>query len=235
MEVTMKRPLHALFLLCCLGFLLWAPSAHAQWAVFDGANLTNNQIDEIRNYAQYLQQASTAIHEYQQLMATYQLDMAEYNSLNGVRSYQTLFDNPVLREFMPPDYANTLAQAAACPGLQGQMLASCIANGLHDASQSLLTTAEMAVNARRNQVQSLMNQLAQAKDAKDSADLNVRMTGEVANLLNEMEATKLEEEQRALDQQQQQQIVLNNVYSTASETPDPLGSMGAVSVKPITP
>lgn len=231
----MKRSLHVVLVLGCLALLGWSPKAHAQWAVIDGANLTNNQIAEIRNYAQYLQQASTAIHEYQELMSTYQLDMAEYNSMNGVRSWQNIFNNPLLREFMPPDYANTLAQAAACPGLQGQMLESCIANGLHDASQALLSTAQAAVNARRNQVQGLINQLGQAHDAKDSADLNVRLTGEVANLLNEMEATKLEEDQRALDQQVQQQTVLNNVYGTASESPDALGTMSGVRVNPITP
>lgn len=231
----MKRSLHSVLLFACVALFGLARPAHAQWAVIDGANLTNSQIAEIKNYAQYLQEASTAIKEYQELLATYQLDQEQYNSLNGVRTFQNLFNNPLLREFMPADYANTLAQAASCPGLQGQMLAGCIANGLHDASQALLSTAEAAVNARRNQVQSLVNQLGQAHDAKDSADLNVRMTGEVANLLNEMEATKLEEDQRSLDQQQQQQTVLNRVYSSANETSDPLGTEGGVSVQPITP
>ena len=205
-----------------------APAARAQFVVFDPANLSNNVMDEIENYVQYLNAVETEMHEYQQLQQ-------QYASLDGVRTYQELLNDPLVREFLPPGWENILAGVAtSCAGASGNAFAQCLTTKSDQADQSLLTEAESQVNARRNNVQSLINQLSTATDAKDTADLNTRMNGEIANVLTEIADLQLAQEQEALDEHEQQQAIINNDFAGTPPS-DPLANEQAVTVTPITP
>jgi type IV secretion system protein VirB5 len=209
-------------------FMALAPAAHAQWVVIDPANLSNNIMDEIENYLQYYQTVQTELNEYKQLQQ-------QYSSLDGLRNYQSLLNDPTVRQFLPQGWETTLANVAtSCSGATGDAYAQCLLTNGQQADQSLLSQAEAQVDARRNQVQSLVNQLSTAQDAKDTADLNTRMDGEIANVLTEIADLQLAQQQEAMDQQQQQQDVLNANLS-APPPQDPLASEQAVQVTPITP
>lgn len=172
-------------------------AAHAGIPVIDAASLADDITNEVSNLAQYVQQYNALVQQYNQALA-------QYNSLNGIRSFQALFNDPVARQYLPANWAQTYqaaTYAANCTQSDMGAKAACIATAKQSADNSMIAQMQVQIAQRRQNIQDLINQLGNAPDAKDTADLQARISGEVANLANEQ--ADLEAYKQASAQQDQ--------------------------------
>ena len=132
--------------------------------------------------AQYIQM----IEQYQQLVAT-------YKSLNGARGMERLVNNPLIRKYLPDDYANILSQGYGNWQQLRRLLDDPIGTkNLHRRARDQLAVDEAMVqeayrqaSKRIRDIQVLLDTLRYTNDAKDIADLQGRIQAEQAMIQNE--------------------------------------------------
>lgn len=132
--------------------------------------------------AQYIQM----IEQYQQLVAT-------YRSLNGARGMERLVNNPLIRQYLPDDYANILSQGYGNWRQLRRLLDDPIGTkNLHRRARDQLAVDEAMVqeayrqaSKRIRDIQVLLDKLRDTNDAKDTADLQGRIQAEQAMIQNE--------------------------------------------------
>lgn len=197
--------------------------ARAQWVVFDPANYAQQLMD----YVQYLMEVTQELNTYEQAVQ-------QYSSLDGIRNYQQLLSNPIIREFLPSGWQNTLQSFnAQCFSQSGDALVRCLGNTAQQV-QNLLSSAQSQIDTRRTDVQSLINQLSGTADAKQTADLQARVDGEIANILTEQADMTAMQLQLQEDQITQTNQVMTDL-SGATQLADPLQRLSAPTVQGIAP
>lgn len=177
-----KRNMKKLAASVALAGAAFAPvgSAHAFFG--GGANIATERTQVASWAAQYIQM----IEQYQQLVAT-------YNSLNGARGFHHLVNNPEIRKYLPEDYANILSQGYGNWQQLRRLLDDPIGTkNLHRRARDQLAVDEAMVqeayrqaSKRIRDIQVLLDKLRDTNDAKDTADLQVRIQAEQAMIQNE--------------------------------------------------
>jgi len=170
--------------------------------VIDVANLIQtilqvlNDVTEIANQVQQIKQLQ-----------------AQVDSINGVRGLGTVFNNPALRNYVPPEaykvlnginvsgYSGLSATAKAlrdigmiynCMDLSGAARTECQA-ALAQPYQhkGLLQDAMKAASARLAQINSLMNQINATADQKAILEIEARINAENALLAHEISQVQM--------------------------------------------
>jgi type IV secretion system protein VirB5 len=169
-----------------------------------------------------------------------------YNSMNGIRGMGKLVNNPLIRRYLPNDWSQAMTLLDSPGGYTG--LASKIQNiknasqlvSVADTGLSLTSKAAKLMEGQQNQaatnralseegykqasdriadIQTLIDKVDAAPDAKDIADLQARIQGEQAMIANEMVKlqgmAQLQQAQRDLMTQQAREI---SMMSTKSAT-----------------
>lgn len=178
-------------IMLCVGLTV-GHTAHAGIPVIDAANL-----------AQALQQVTAWSYQYQQMVQQIQQMQQQFQSMNGIRSMGNLVNNPLARQYLPADYQTILSQGV------GQWQAIYNASKMFDISKSPLAASSDAVRAfqavakqaainragaeegyktasqRFTDIQTLLNKVNSAPDAKDIADLQARIQAEQVMMQNE--------------------------------------------------
>ena len=155
-------------------------------ALFGGGGGGAKEITQITSWAaQYIQM----VREYNQLVE-------EYKSLNGVRGMADLVNNPAARKYLPDDYMSVLSTGYGA----WESLKSAIDSDGKNLSpkerhkrivKQIATDEAMTAEAYRRaserirDIQTLLNKVNDAPDAKDIADLQGRIQAETAMLQNE--------------------------------------------------
>ena len=176
----MKNLFKHFFLILIFTFSFsFSSSTHAGIPVVDGTNLANNINSEVQNIVQFVNQVN-------QLIQTYNQDIATFNSIHGIRNFQQLLNNPTARQYMPTNwstmYVNMMASSGCNSSMESGALAQCNQLAKANADQAINAQIQQQITQRKQDIQSLIDQLGNAPDAKDSQDLNVRINGEVAAL-----------------------------------------------------
>lgn len=204
------------------GFL--SVPAHAGIPVIDAVSLADDITNEVSNLAQYVSQYNTLVQQYNQMLA-------QYNSLNGIRNYQSLFNNPDIRTFLPQQWGQLYQQAMQANNcvstLEAGKLATCNLQAKQTADQTIVANIQAEIAQRRQEIQILINQLANAQDAKDTADLQARIQGEEANLQNEQAELALYYNQSQAQDVANDQVALTKVLGQQTSVSDPFDSLPA--------
>lgn len=198
--------------------------AHAGIPVIDAVSLADDIENQVANLAQYVQQYNALVQQYNQMLA-------QYNSLNGIRSYQNLFNDPTARQFLPQQWGQLYQQyqqASNCAdNLEAGKLATCNLQAKQTADQAIEANIQARITQRRQEIQILINELANAQDAKDTADLQARIQGEEANLQNEQAELSLYYNQSHAQDVTNDQVALTKVLSQQTSVSDPFDSLPA--------
>jgi len=175
-------------------------------------------------------QLASWLAQYAQMVQQYKQLLEEYRSLNGVRGMADLVNNPALRRYLPSDYKQILNEG------YGDWQSIRDLNKIADLSRSGLsqgsdvsnlfnrTAKQTAVNEamyeaaykrasqRFDDIQTLLDKVNDAPDAKDMADLQGRIQAEQVMMANEQAKlamlTSLAQAQKDLRQQQSLEINL---------------------------
>ena len=172
-----------------------------------GARAQGIPVIDVANLIQTVQQVLNDITEISNQVQQIQHLYAQVESINGVRDLGNVFNNPTLRNYVPPDayvylnavntsgYSGLSATAKAlrdvgmlynCAELQGDARTRCQAK-LSQAYQQkgLLQDAMKSAGGRLKQIQSLMGQINATTDQKSIQELQARIGAENAMLAHE--------------------------------------------------
>ena len=225
---------------CACACLALAPTAHAQYAVFDAASF--GQLVQQVNYWQ--QQIQAVQHQIQQLDAG-------YHAITGTRGMQLLLPlSAAARNYLPTNFPQLQGVMTGASGsyaglgsVQSQLvktnaiLSPTTVAALSPAQQQQLTdrrntaallqtvtqTALSQVSARFTTLQGLITQIGLATDAKAIADLQGRIQAEQAMLATD--ETKLNtlyqavKAQQLINDQRAAETAVSSVGHAASLTP----------------
>jgi len=141
-----------------------------------------------------------------------QLEQAreQYKSLTGIRGFGDLFNNPLLREYLPEEWTNLYdaVQSGDIAGISGrvdELIAAAQEGSLEEIAADVETRRARlgAVNRavgeagfeaaieRTEQIQSLIEEISNTEDPKGIAELQARIAGEQAAVANEMAKLQL--------------------------------------------
>ena len=183
-------------LVCAIGLASGAGQAQGI-PVIDTANLT-----------QAIQQVMSDITQIQNQVQQITQLQSQLKSITGSRNLGDVFDNPVLKNYVPPEaytllnavqssgYAGLTPTAKAlrdaamiynCTNLVGAAQSDCQARLAQPYQQKgLLQDAMKAAAGRLAQIESLMNQISQTTDPKGVQEIQARISAENALLAHEM-------------------------------------------------
>ncbi len=182
---------------------LGAGDAYAQGIpVIDAANLIQtvqqvvNDITEINNQVQQIAQLQSQL-----------------SSINGMRNLGNVFNNPLLKNYVPPDAFNFInaIDASGYAGLgataktlrDGSMIYNCLdlSGGARTSCQAalaqpyqqkgLLQDAMKSASGRLTQISSLMGQIDATTDQKSVQEIQARISAENALLAHEMSQVQM--------------------------------------------
>jgi type IV secretion system protein VirB5 len=210
-----------------------AGQAQAGIPVFDAAQVAQSVQQVFAWGKQYAQMGQ----QYSQLVNTYNQAVTTHNSMNGARGMESLVNNPVLRRYLPNEWSQTmnlLNSPGGYTGLQSKI------NGIRSAAQitSITDTGldpdsatgrafvgaqnQAAMNRalseegykqasdRITSIQSLIDKVGDAPEAKDVADLQARIQAEQVMVQNELVKlhlmAQLQQAQRDIMAQQAREI-----------------------------
>lgn len=177
-------------------FALVGNTAQAGIPVIDGANLV-----------QAVQQVLAWQQQYQQMVQQYQQLQQQYASITGSRGLGNILNNQALQGVVPADVSTVYqaiqqgggqgltgaAQAIRnatkvydCQGRTGTDLSTCQAFlNTNSQSQAYSQGASNLLTQRVSQIQSLQDQINSTSDPKAIAELQARLTAEVAQVNND--------------------------------------------------
>jgi type IV secretion system protein VirB5 len=183
----------AIVLACCA-----SGAGHAQGIpVIDAANLVQTIQQVVNDITKINNQVQQIVHLQEQL-----------KSINGVRGLGNIFDNPLLRNYVPPEAytvvnavqlsgyagltstAKTLRDAAMlynCMDLSGTARTDCQARLAQPYQEKgLLQDAMKAAAGRLTQINALMEQINATSDQKSVQEIQARIGAENALLAHEL-------------------------------------------------
>lgn len=219
MKNTFKKHLGMFALVSGMAF---GTSAHAGIPVIDATNLAQ-QIQQVAAWAQQFQQMQQQFGQLQQT----------YNSLNGIRGFSSLINNPALRKYLPADYQTILNSGYGnWEGIRTATKVLDIAEtSLNSSSLSAQTFNSNANQAAINRamadegykqaaqrfdtIQALIDNINNTPDSKDVAELQARIQAEQVMMQNEqtklMMVSQLVQAQRDLAQQRGAELRIKNI------------------------
>lgn len=170
--------------------------------------------------------------QFQQMKDQYTQMQQQYNNLNGSRGMGSLANNPAMRQYLPANYQTILSNgygnsaairsSSKVYGIEGTTL-----NAGSDTAQAFEANANQAAvnravsedgyaqaSARFAGIQTLLDKVNDAPDAKDIADLQARIQAEQVMQQNEqtklMMFGQLAQAQRDLQAQKSREISMKN-------------------------
>ena len=207
--------------------------AQAGIPVIDGANLAQAVQQVVSWGKQYTQMAQ----QYTQLVNSYNQAVATHNSMNGARGMETLVNNPAVRRYLPNEWEQAMSLLNAPGGYTGLqsringIRSAAQITGIGDTSLDPNSPAGRAFVGAQNQaamnralseegykqasdritaIQTLIDKVGDAPDAKDVADLQARIQAEQAMVQNELVKlhlmAQLQQAQRDIQAQQAREI-----------------------------
>jgi type IV secretion system protein VirB5 len=154
-------------------------------------------------------QASDMAGQLEQLQATVSTLQNQYNAITGTRNLGDILNNPLLRDYLPPQMQQVYdsVQRGGFSGLTGSARSIRNASKIFDSCNFIIAEDERDVcearavkgaqdkdfatqgfnqaRERMNQIDGLMNKINQTKDQKAIEELSARIQIEQANLQNE--------------------------------------------------
>lgn len=185
---TQKKILAAI----ALCFSLSSPAFAGGIPVIDVANLANT----LENLVQWGKQLQAMKEQFDQ-------QVQQYNSLNGARGMANLVNNPALRKYLPANYQDILNNgygnwASIRDSAKIIDLANTNIKNTSNTGKAFETSANQAAinratyedayskaNNRFDDIQTLLDKVNNAPDAKDIADLQARIQAEQVMMQNE--------------------------------------------------
>jgi type IV secretion system protein VirB5 len=217
-----------------------ASTAQAGIPVFDAASVAQ-AVQQVTAWGkQYTQMAQ----QYSQMVTSYNQAVTTHNSMNGVRGMNSLVNDPAVRRYLPNEWGqvmNLMSSPGGYTNLQTRI------NGIRSAAQvtSIQDTgldpnsaAGRAFVGAQNQaamnralseegykqasdriaaIQTLVDKVGDAPDAKDVADLQARIQAEQVMVQNELVKLhlmgQLQQAQRDIMAQQAREISMQSTHS----------------------
>jgi type IV secretion system protein VirB5 len=196
-------------------------AAHAGIPVIDAASL-----------AQAMQQVAAWTKQFEQMKDQFTQLERQYGNLNGVRGMGSLANNPAMRQYLPANYQTILSNGY---GNAAAIRSSSKVYGIESTSLDAGSDTAKAFEANANQaainravsedgyaqasarfagIQTLLDKVNDAPDAKDIADLQARIQAEQVMQQNEqtklMMFGQLAQAQRDLQAQKSREISMKN-------------------------
>lgn len=187
---------------------------------------------DVAGVAQAVLQVQAWGQQFQQMTSQFTQMQQQYNSLNGSRGMGNLASNPALRQYLPSDYKSILSNGY---GNSAAIRSSSKVYGIENTSLNAGSDTAKAFEANANQaainravaedgyakasarfadIQTLLDKVNNAPDAKDIADLQARIQAEQVMQQNEqtklMMFGQLAQAQRDLQDQQSREISIKN-------------------------
>lgn len=227
----MKR--HITSLLAALAITAAAP-AHAQIPVTDGQSLIQ-QIQQVVSWASQLKAMADQYHQLEN----------QYKSLTGNRGYGNIYNDPNLRQYLPPDWQSVYGQLRAhgtdaistgARAFREQIGDTRSCNLIADTNARMscqqaisapyqtydvFQQALQVANQKPQQIQRLIDAIQSTDDPKAIAELQARIAGEQATIQNEMLKAQLSiqlaQVQNNLAQEQAERDRLNSLRKEGVE------------------
>ena len=230
----MKRLLK---ILATVLFIAGVGQAQAGIPVFDAAQVAQSVQQVVAWGKQYTQMGQ----QYSQLVNSYNQAVTTHNSMNGARGMQSLVNNPAVRRYLPNEWSqamNLLNSPGGYTGLQGKI------NGIRSAAQitsiddtgldpnsatgrafvgsqnqaamnrALSEEGYKQASDRIASIQTLIDKVGDAPEAKDVADLQARIQAEQVMVQNELVKlhlmAQLQQAQRDIMAQQAREISMKS-------------------------
>jgi len=216
-----------------LSLALAVPSfnASAAMAVIDRASILK-YIEQIREMRAQLEQARE-----------------QYKSLTGIRGFGDLFNNPLLREYLPEEWTDLYdaVQQGDISGISGrvdELIAAAQEGSIEEISEDVETRRARlgAVNRavgeagfeaaieRAEQIQNLIEEISNTEDPKGIAELQARIAGEQAAVANEIAKLQLvamlqQAEERMIDARARETFKRHMTGSNAVPPPPSVESL----------
>jgi len=214
-------------------------SVGAQLQVIDAGQITDNRIQHVERIAKHVQQIK-------QLKAQLEQAHAQYKSLTGARGFGDLFNNPLLRDYLPEEWINLYdaVQNGDISGISGrvdELIAATQEGSIEeisadvDARLARLGAVNRAVGEagfeaalqRTEQIQSLIEEISNTEDPKGIAELQARIAGEQAAVTNEIAKLQLvamlqQAEERLIEARTTEMFTRHVTGSNAIDTPPPI-------------
>lgn len=179
-------------------------------ALFGGGRGVATEVTQVASWAaQYIQM----VREYNQLVE-------EYKSLNGVRGMASLVNNPESRKYLPAEFETILKNGY---GDWSKLLEAMNEDATKSSSnryeayrkQIAINEATIAESYRQaskrfEAIQTLLDKVNDAPDAKDIQDLQARIAAEQVMLQNEQNKISMLTKLQELQQQKRRQISQDN-------------------------
>lgn len=174
----------------------WFGTAQAQIPVTDVASITQTAAEFIQTATRFSQEVSERAAQLSQLQA-------EFNSITGTRNLGAIFDNPLLKQSLPPgllseiNSMNTTGYAGmsaiskaeynqihdACSSQTGQSKINCEAFAIQGAQGRAVAKQGLSnSDLRFVQLDQLMSQINTTTDAKGIQELTARISIEQARI-----------------------------------------------------
>jgi type IV secretion system protein VirB5 len=226
----MKRLCKALAATVVLGA---ASQAQAGIPVFDAAAVAQ----AVQQVTAWGKQYSQMAQQYSQMVSSYNQAVTTHNSLNGARGMNTLVNDPAVRRYLPNEWGqamNLLNSPGGYTGLQTRITSIRSASqitSIEDTGLDPNSAAGRAFVGSQNQaamnralseegykqasdritaIQTLIDKVGDAPDAKDVADLQARIQAEQVMVQNELVKLQvmgqLQQAQRDIMAQQAREI-----------------------------
>jgi len=165
--------------------------------------------------------------QYRQMVDQIQGLQRQYNALSGLRNLGQIFNNPALRNYLPPEWTGVYDQVRSgnLNGISSRANAIYSSEGFDSAAvggrkrqqdvmvanKAMTMEAYKATEARVQNINALMQQANLQQDAKGAADLANRMAAENAMIQNEQVRLNLlmqlqTAEKQLADQQRQREF-----------------------------
>lgn len=191
-------------------------ACHAQGIpVYDNVNTVNVITNQMKNIQQYVAQYNAMVQQYNQ-------QLAQFKSITGIRNFHDLMNNPEMRQYLPQDWAqmtNVAMQLSNCADFKEPgALARCSGDAKYAADAAISQRVQASIAQRKKDIQSLINQLGRANDAKDTADLTARIAGEQANLAAEQAELAAYERNSAMQAANNEAAVVDKLLLRSAAT-----------------
>jgi type IV secretion system protein VirB5 len=172
---------------------------------FVGTASAGMPVFDASNFAQAIQQVTTAAQQLEQLRQQYATLQQEYQSISGIRSMGDLVNNSALRKYLPDDYQQILQGGySAAQSIRDSSRVSGFSNTNPETATSkafeksgMQASINEAVaedgykqaSRRFDDIQTLLDKINTAPDQKSILDLQARI--QVEQVMQQNEATKL--------------------------------------------
>jgi type IV secretion system protein VirB5 len=183
-----------------------ATASHAQIPVTDVMSNIQQKLTFVETIAKWKMQ-------YQQMMDQIDQQKKQFDSLNGIRGYGQILQDPRMRDYLPADWQGVYDQVrkGGYAGLSGRAKSIYDSNKIFDIGSTIKDPVQRqetearavkasqdkafaldgfdAAKSRINQIDQLMAKINTTQDPKAIAELQARIASEQANIQNEQ--TKL--------------------------------------------